>query len=89
MPNLANAKKALRQAKKRTERNMLVENEIRSLRRFLKKAIADKNVPKARELERTLVKHFDKAAEKGIIKRNTAARYKSRIVKKINALQKT
>lgn len=68
---------------------MLVENEIRSLRRFLKKAIADKNVPKARELERTLVKHFDKAAEKGIIKRNTAARYKSRIVKKINALQKT
>ena len=87
MPNLQNAKKALRQAKKRTERNKLVKAELKSLQVKFRKAITAKEGGKAQELISLLTKKIDKAAGKGMLKKNTASRQKSRMAKKANALK--
>lgn len=87
MPNLENAKKALRQSAKRAQRNTTVKAEIHSLRVKLRKTLADKQMQQALELAKTIGKKLDKAGAKKIFKKNTAARYKSRIMKKINAIK--
>ncbi len=86
MPNLENAKKALRQSKKHAQRNKLIMAEIHSLRVNLRKAIAQKKLVEAKELAHKVGKKLDKAQAKKIIKKNTVARYKSRLMKKVNAM---
>lgn len=88
MPNLKAAIKDLRQSKKRAERNKLIKDELHSLRRYFRQAVEAKNASKAQELSKTLIQKFDKAVQKRIIKANTAARYKSRMMQKVNTLSK-
>ncbi|MBI4437395.1 30S ribosomal protein S20 [Candidatus Uhrbacteria bacterium] len=88
MPNLRNAEKALRQSKKRAERNKVVKAEIHSLRVKARKLLDGKNVKEATEVVRMIGKKLDKAVQKNVLKRNAASRYKSRLMKKINALAK-
>ena len=88
MPNKANARKAMCQTEKRTQRNKIANAEIKSLRIKLRKALTEKQVKEATELTRLLGQKLDKAMGKQIIKKNTAARYKSRMMKKLNALGK-
>lgn len=78
MPNLANAKKALRQNVVRRERNDAVRNEIDTLRRQVRKLIQAKKPEDALKLLAALDKKLDKAVTKNILKKNTAARLKSR-----------
>lgn len=87
MPNLENAKKALRQSEKRAERNKLVKAEIKSLRVKLRKEITAKKLEQALEVVRLVSKKLDKAHARGIMKKNTVARYKSRLMKKVNSLK--
>ncbi len=88
MPNLANAKKALRQSVKRALRNKTVKDEITSLRRHLKVAIKDKKIEEAKKLAQSLATKMDKAAGKKVMKKNTAARLKSRMMIAVNKLGK-
>lgn len=88
MPNLENAKKALRQSSKRAERNKIVLAEIKSLRVKLRKAITGKQLEEAKEIARIVGKKLDKAETKKVVKKNTAGRYKSRLMKKINEMAK-
>jgi len=88
MPNLANAKKALRQSKKRAQRNKIVKAEIKSLRVKLRKMVEATKVGEAESVAQVLCKKLDKAQQKNIYKKNTVARYKSRFMKKVNALKK-
>ncbi|MBI2551355.1 30S ribosomal protein S20 [Candidatus Uhrbacteria bacterium] len=83
MPNLENAKKALRQSEKRAYRNKVVKAEIHSLRAHLRKALEAKNLEEAETLVKTLAQKLDKAHAKGVLKKNTAARYKSRMARKL------
>ena len=85
--NLANAKKALRQSKKRAQHNKLIKAEIKSLRVKLRKMIDTKNLDEAQKVAQLVGKKLDKAVQKNILKKNAAARYKSRFMKKINALK--
>lgn len=85
MPQLANAKKALRQSKKRAARNKVRFEEIHSLRRTFRKLMEAGNVVEAKELVKTLDKKLDKAVQKKIVKLNTASRIKSRYMTKLNA----
>ena len=87
MPNLENAKKALRQSEKRAERNKLVKAEIKSLRVKLRKEVTAKKFEQALEVVKLVSKKLDKAYAKGIMKKNTVARYKSRLMKKVNTLK--
>ena len=88
MPNLANAKKALRQSAKRAQRNKIVRAEIKSLRVKLRKMVDATNVAEAEKIAQVLCKKLDKAQPKNVYKKNTVARYKSRLMKKVNAIKK-
>jgi small subunit ribosomal protein S20 len=88
MANTAAAKKVLRQDAKRAQRNKIAKAEIKSLRVKIRKMVEIKDGVKALELAKLISKKLDKAQTKNIYKKNTVARYKSRIMKKVNALGK-
>lgn len=77
----------MRQSAKRATRNKLVKEELHSLRVKLRKAIDSKKIDEAKELGKTISKKLDKALAKKMFKKNTVARYKSRLMKKVNALK--
>lgn len=86
MPNLNNAKKAVRQAEVRTTANRQAKDRIA---RWLKKvnlAITAKTKKEAEIAFVTLTKLLDKAAKEKVIEPNKASRTKSRVQTKINAL---
>jgi len=88
MPIKKAAMKALRQAKKRTLRNKAVKERISFLRRSARKAIEAKDKSKSAELVKSTIKTIDKAVQNKVLKKNTGARIKSRLSKKLNALAK-
>ena len=75
MPNIASAKKNMRKSRAATVRNRAQRS---ALRTALKKA-KDPNATPAARLAAT--KLLDRAARKGLIHRNTAARQKSSLSK--------
>lgn len=80
MPNKAAAKKALRQSQKRAAANTAVKRVIKFLTKQYKEAKANDIDPKEIEkMAKEIQKKIDKAAKKNIIKKNTAARTKSRL----------
>ena len=87
MPNLRNAKKALKQAKKKTELNLVVKNTYKKAVKNAKKAV-ESNEKDLGEKLRLAQKKLDKAAKKGVIKNNTAARKLSRLMKKAKTVAK-
>lgn len=89
MPIKRAAEKALRQTKKRRARNLDVLKNIKNLAINYRKTLEKKDKAKAGELAKTLIKAYDKALANGYIKKNTASRKKSRLMKKLNALMKT
>lgn len=86
MPIKKAAFKALKQTKKRTAFNNKVRSNLDYLKRKFSKALAGKNKQASQELYAKLSKALDKASQKKIIKKNTASRMKSRLAKKVNAL---
>jgi len=83
------ALKALRQSKKRYLYNKKIKQNFNYLEKKLKKAILAKNIDEAKNSYRQFQKAIDKAWQKKVIKKNTAARKKSRLAKKINNLIKS
>lgn len=79
----------MRQTKKRTTRNRQIKTNIKQTLVNLRKTIVLANKTKAPEIAAQAIKFLDKAAQKGIIKKNNAARRKSRLMKKVNALLKS
>lgn len=86
MPNKANAKKALRQAKKRALQNAQVQKAYKLALKAAKKAIAAGG--DAAELIKTAQKKLDKAAQKKVLERKTAARLISRLAKQAKKIVK-
>ena len=87
MPNKANARKAVRKSDKNAQRIKTIKAEIHSLRVKLRKSIDGKNIMDVSEVAKLVGKKLDKALAKGVFKKNTVARYKSRFMKKVNALK--
>jgi len=83
MPNLKNAKKALRQSKKRAAKNLKSKVEFKDLRKQTVKAIKAGDA-KAQELLKATGKKLDKIAKSGYFTKNKVARLKSRLAKKVN-----
>lgn len=80
MANSLQSKKRARQNDKRRIHNMSMKSQVRTIRKKLQHALAEKDITKAGELLKTALKSLDKYAGKNIISKNTAARYKSRAV---------
>jgi small subunit ribosomal protein S20 len=83
MPITKSAKKALRQSLKRRERNLIYKKKIKNLSKKIRNFCLQKKIEEAKKLLPQLYKILDKAAKVGVIKKNTAARKKSRITKLI------
>ena len=83
MPNTQSAKKELRKSDKKRIYNKKIKDNIKTLIKKSRKAITA-NDSKAKELVCTTLKTIDKACQKGIFKKNTCNRKKSRLHQKLN-----
>ena len=87
MPIKKNAIKAMRQNAKRAQLNKVVKAEINSLRIKFRKAVIAVKKSEAADVAKIIGKKMDKAVSKKILKKNTVARLKSRMMKKVNVLK--
>jgi small subunit ribosomal protein S20 len=88
MANHYSALKRARQIEGRTEVNRSRRTRLRHQIRAMRTAISSKDAKTASDLLPSTFSLIDRAAKWGVIKKNTAARYKSRItvsVKKLSA----
>ena len=83
MPITKSAKKALRQNVRGKIRNLKRKNAMKTLVKQTKKLAGAQKKEEAIKLLPELYKAIDKAAKRGIIKKNAAARKKSRLTKLI------
>jgi small subunit ribosomal protein S20 len=86
MANTYSALKRIRQTERRTEYNRKNKSRLRHQIRAMRRAIQEKNAAKAGELLSATFSLIDRAAKTGIIKKNTAARYKSKLHLRVKAL---
>ncbi|MSQ61895.1 MAG: 30S ribosomal protein S20 [Dehalococcoidia bacterium] len=84
MPNIKSAEKRLRQSAVRQARNMPVRTRARSAVKAAATAIVEGSADRG-EAIRQAVSALDRAAQKGIIHPNAAARRKSRLMRRANA----
>jgi small subunit ribosomal protein S20 len=83
----SSAEKRHRQSEERRVRNKAVKSAVRtSAKKFLVLA-QKKQIGEAETALRDMIKRIDTAAQKGIIKRNAAARKKSRMQRFFNSLK--
>ena len=85
MPRERTAYKELRKAKKRHFKNISTKSELRTSVKNFESLVAAKKTEEAKKELSALVSKLDRAASKGIIKNNTAARKISRLMKKLSA----
>lgn len=85
MPIKKAAFRALRKSKKNAKRNKSILENMRYLIKQNEKTLAQKNIEKARENVAKTIQAIDRAVQKGILKKNTAARKKSQIMRKLSA----
>jgi small subunit ribosomal protein S20 len=78
MPNIKSAKKRVKVGKRQADENINLRSGMRTA---IKKVVKTNDKDSLSDA----IKKIDKAASKGIIKKNTAARKKSRLMKKINS----
>ncbi|GBC82089.1 30S ribosomal protein S20 [bacterium HR10] len=86
MPRTKSAKKQLRKNLKRREINRRNLSRLRTYIKKLRRAIEAGDAQLARELLPQTVSIIDKSIQKGVIHRNAAARYKSRLTTLVNRL---
>jgi small subunit ribosomal protein S20 len=81
MPIKKSAKKALRQSKKRRIRNLGKKEGVKDILKEIRGLVVEKKIKEAEKLLPQAYKVLDKAAKTKLMKKNTAARKKSRITK--------
>lgn len=82
MPNIKSSKKRMRQAERRRQRNRARRSTLRSA---IKKVAAASDPEAAARAYRDAERLLDRAAQKGLIKKNKAARHKQRLGKVVAA----
>lgn len=84
MPNIKSAMKRVKIARERTLKNVSARSALRTAIKRFEEALASANIDNARLALGKAIRALDKAAAKGLIHKNMAARKKSRITKKFN-----
>ena len=80
VPNIKSAKKRVKVAAAKTLQNKMINSQLKTANVAIESNAADKA-----EAVKVAVKRIDQAAAKGILHKNTAARKKSALDKKLNA----
>ena len=88
MPIKHAAAKAQRKSAKLRLRNIAEKEGIAKILKLARKAIDAKKADEAAKQGRAAIKAIDKAVAHGILKKNTAARLKGRLTKRVNAAKK-
>jgi small subunit ribosomal protein S20 len=86
MANTKSALKRIKTSEKRRQRNVAVKSATRTYVKKARTAIAQ-NAGESEADVMAAIAALDKAAKKGVIHRNNAARRKSRLMKRFNAAQ--
>ena len=89
MANHFSALKRARQTEKRTAANRSNKSRLRSALRKFRTALASGKKDEAAVGYRETTSVLDKAVQKGVLHKNKASRYKSRLGKRLNAVGKT
>ena len=88
MPITTSAKKALRGSAKKRDHNLVRKNAIQKEVKKIKKLVAGKSAKEAKAALPAAYKALDKAVKTGFLKKNAAARTKSRLSAMIKKLGK-
>ena len=88
MPNHKSAKKRVRQNEKRRTINRSNRSSLRTQIKKLRTALGGNDATQPQELLNPTISAIDKAVNKGLLHKNTAARYKSRLTGHVNDLAK-
>jgi small subunit ribosomal protein S20 len=86
MANTFSSVKRTRQTKRKTIVNRLRKSRLRHQIRSMRRLIEDKNAKGAQAAIPATFSLIDRSAKWGIIKKNTAARYKSRLTARLQAI---
>jgi small subunit ribosomal protein S20 len=83
LANLRSAKKRIRQNRTRRLRNRIVRTRARSAVRLARQPVAAGEAGTKESAALEAIRQLDKAASKGVIHRNNAARRKSRLLRSL------
>ena len=86
MPNIKSAIKRVSVIEKKTLRNNMIKSGYKSAVKKFEQAVEAGNKEEATTLFSQATKKIDQACSKGVIVKNTAARKKSNLAKKLNAI---
>ncbi len=86
MANHVSALKRARQTERKTAVNRANTSQMRTVLRKFKTSLAGGNQSEAEQQLSAVVSALDKSAKKGVIHKNTASRYKSRLTARVKAL---
>ena len=86
MPNIKSAIKRVSVIEKKTLRNNMIKSEYKTAIKRFEEALENKNKEEATKLFSVATRKIDQACSKGVIVKNTAARKKSNLAKKLNAV---
>ncbi|MGG5254989.1 30S ribosomal protein S20 [Neobacillus sp. SM06] len=86
MPNIKSAIKRVKTSDTRNAQNTAAKSAMRTAVKKVEAAVTANDGAAAKEVYANAARNLDKAAAKGLIHKNAAARKKSRLMKKINAL---
>jgi small subunit ribosomal protein S20 len=86
MANTVSSIKRTRVTERRTEVNRMRRSRLRNQIRAMRRLLDSKDVKGAEALTSTTFSMIDRSAKWGIIKKNTAARYKSRLTVRLRKL---
>ena len=87
MPNIKSAKKRILVSKRRNEENTLVKSSMKTAIKNVEKAVKANESDKAKENLKVANTRIDKAVNTGVVKKNKAARLKSRLTKMTNNME--
>lgn len=86
MPNHKSAEKRVRQNEKRRLVNRSSRSSLRTQIKKLRTALTSNDAAQSQELLQPTIALIDKSVNKGVLHKNTAARYKSRLTSHVNKL---
>jgi small subunit ribosomal protein S20 len=86
MANTVSALKRVRQTERKTANNRLRKSRMRTQVKKMRKLLDSKNANEAQAALPETYSMIDRAAKWGVIKKNTAARYKSRLTARFQKL---
>ena len=84
MANYKSAKKRIKVAERNRRQNMMVKSRVRTAIKKVLRSL-EEGGDQLGALAKHAVSQLDKAQSKGILHKNTVARYKSRLLKKVSA----